>query len=346
MRIGFTMVRIVVCLLLLVYFPGEAQRQSPQPSVVFDLKPYGFLVTRSTQNNTTLGFSSDKRIGVHIDQCQISAKCEDSLLSIDLQESKILSHATDFPNPVIFLSGGNILYFEARRLDLYSPDLKLMASHSSVTGQPLNFAARSRLVALSPDGLSVAIPTGDGSEILATGDLRVLHKTQGAILALGEDRWFLKKRLSEMTEQIYSNNTVKDVRQIALHKCGIEPFYLTSQLVLMSTCDDYLTVSDNNGHLRYRLKVHGELAVLPDSTGNHFLSEVYVMKTLDFSGTAQYKKIVVQVFQTDSGKELFHMEDVPSDKEPTWAHYVALSPSGRRLAVMRDGILKVYDVAH
>jgi len=109
-----------------------------------------------------------------------------------------------------------------------------------------------------------------GSEILATGDLRVLHKTQGAILALGEDRWFLKKSLSEMTEQTYSNNIVKDVRQIALHNCGIEPFYLTSQLVLLSTCDDYLTVSDNDGHFKYRLKVNGKLAVLPDSSGNRF----------------------------------------------------------------------------
>jgi hypothetical protein len=40
------------------------------------------------------------------------------------------------------------------------------------------------------------------------------------------------------------------------------------------------------------------------------------------------------------------MEDVPSAKEPTWAHYVALSPSGRRVAVIRNGILKVYDVTH
>jgi hypothetical protein len=209
-------------------------------------------------------------MGVHIDQCQIPTKCENTLLFMNLQEHKILSHVTDFPNPVMFLHGGNMLYFEAHRLDLYGPDLKLVSAHSSPAGPPLNFAARSRLATFSPDGLTVAIPMEGGSEILATGDLRVLHKTQGAILALGEDRWFLKKSLSEMTEQTYSNNIVKDVRQIALHNCGIEPFYLTSQLVLLSTCDDYLTVSDNNGHFKYRLKVNGKLAVLPDSSGNRF----------------------------------------------------------------------------
>jgi hypothetical protein len=107
-----------------------------------------------------------------------------------------------------------------------------------------------------------------------------------------------------------------------------------------------MKIEDEEGHLLHSLgkTPAGYLFVTPDRIGRHFATEVFVGKFWDISGTAQYKKIVVRVFETATGKEIFHIEEVPSEYETTFKHYIALSPSGTRLAVIRNGVLKIYEL--
>jgi hypothetical protein len=206
---------------------------------------------------------------------------------------------------------------------------------------------RSQLVHLSPDRHSISIPVDHGSEILATDSLALQYKIQGQVRALGTGKWFMGWNFAAdgLTEQVYSENGIRDLRRIGGDRCSVVPFYLNPELVLMENCNGHVEVRDNDDHFRYRIKKRiGDTAVLPAAFGNRFATELYIAKSLDWSGTAQYKKIVLQVFETESGKEIFHMEDVPSQNEPTWCHYIALSPSGKRLAVIRNGMLKIYNL--
>jgi hypothetical protein len=323
--------------------------QPPQPDIAFDLKPYGFVVDRLSPANTTLDFASDDRIGLHIYQCRIQTACKTELLIINLEDRQILKRSSDFPYPIRFLAGGNFLYFRPRELDLFGPDLQLLKTYPHPSDPKLDFAARSELVHLSPDQHNISIPVDRESEILATDNLALHYKIQGQVRALGTNRWFIGWNYSVaegLTEQVYSENAIKDLRHIVGESCSTMPTYLNSGLVLMENCNGPEEVRDNNYHVRYRIKegVVGT-AVLPAASGNRFVTELYVAKSLDWSGTEQYKNIVLHVFESDTGKEIFHIEEVPSRNEPTWLHYIALSPSGKRLAIIRNGILKIYNLS-
>jgi hypothetical protein len=338
--------RALVGLLFAASSLVAAQSQSPQPEFTFDIKPYGFVVDNAIQNNTTLGFASDDKIGVHVDQCQIPTRCKNSLLIIGLPERKVLNSIADFPYPVRFLPDGKFLYFTPGQVDLYSFDLQPIKSYPSSTLPHLDFAARARLVHLAPDGLSISIPIDQESEILSTMDLVPRQRVHGEIVALGTGRWFMKTRSSPVIdEQVYSSDKVTNFRQIRWKECAADPFYLNLQLVLLRNCHSKLEMRDDNDRLRYAIKSRtGDMEILPDFAGDRFVTELYIEKTVDWSGTAQYQTILLRVFETESGKEIFHMEDHPSENEPTWSHYIALSPSGKRLAVIRNGVLRIYDL--
>ena len=340
--------RALITLFIVVSVVGAGARpQSPQADITFDLKPYGFFVDPLISANTTLDFVSDDKIGVHVYQCQIPPTCKNELLIINLEDRQVLRRTSDFPYPIKFLPDGNFLYFQPHELDLYGPDLQLLKSYSHPSDPKLDFAVRSGLVYLSPDLQSISIPVDHGSEILATDSLTLQHKVQGQVRALNTDMWFIGWNYAAevLTEQTYSENGIRDLRRIGGDRCSVWPFYLNPELVLVENCNAHVEVRDNDDHLRYRIKKRvGDTEFLPAASGNRFATELYIAKSLDWSGTAQYKKIVLQVFESESGKEIFHMEDVPSRNEPTWFHYIALSPSGKRLAVIRNGVLKIYNL--
>ena len=128
-----------------------------------------------------------------------------------------MKRSSDFPYPIRFLAGGNFLYFQPRELDLFGPDLQLLKTYPHPSNPKLDFAARSGLVHLSPDQHNISIPGNQESEILATDNLVLRHKIRGQVRALGTNRWFIGWNYSVaegLTEQIYSDNVIKDLRHI------------------------------------------------------------------------------------------------------------------------------------
>lgn len=335
---------LVIGLMATILVAGS-RAQSPQPEFTLDLKPFGFIVDDAIQNNTTLGFFAKGKVGVHIDQCQVPTKCKNRLLIIDT-ERKVVGKVVDLPHPVRFIDSGRLLYFSPNHLDLYDADLRLLASYTPPAYRHLDFAARAGMVQLSPDGLRVSIPAGAGmSQILDTENLALLHNVQGAILALSQNRWFVRQGQStELVEQVASDHMIRDIRHIGSNRCPKLPSYLNSTLTLIEDCDGQTDVADVAGRIRYSIgRRLGSLAVVPDRSGDRFATELYVSKS-SWNGTAQYSRIILRAFESTSGREMFHLQEVPSDQEPTFSHFLAMAPDGSRLATIFGGVLRIYDL--
>jgi hypothetical protein len=319
--------------------------QQPQSTSSIDLKPHGFLVNRGIANSTTLGFITETRIGVHLYQNDSTAWLS-KLLIFDIGNPEPRINRNDFSGPIIFVNG-NLLCFQSNRLELYNQDLKMGAEYQPAfrlnSGLTLESVANNGLK-LSPDQLRMSIPVGGASEIVSLPDLTAIHRVAGEIKALGNDRWVVQKTFGgHFTEETLVDSQIKDGRVLSR-----VPTYLSGNALLTSTNQHKINIEDEDGHLLHSLGKFptGFSFVAPDRSGDRFVYEVFIAKSLDISGTAQYKKLVLRVFETMSGKEIFHMEEVPSENETTLGHYVAISPSGTRLAVIRSGVLRIYDLPH
>lgn len=318
--------------------------QQPQAAYSFDLKEHGFWVKRAVANDTTLGFITENLIGVQIHESHGTASFT-KLLIFDIANQRILANRDDFPCFVIW-ANGNLVCFYARHADIYDENLNLLAHYQpdfNITpGTALNFVARNHMVKVSPDQLLMSVPLGGTTEIVSLRHLSPIHRIPGNIIALGNDRWVAEKSFgSHFKEETYLDSQLIDLRFLPEL-----PIYLNKNALLMN--QRRMNIEDEKGHILRRLGKTpvGFEFIAPDRIGRRFVQEVFVAKVWDFSGTAQYKKISLRVFETATGKEIFHMKEVPSEDEPTFEHYAALSPNGTRLAVIRRGVLKIYELPH
>lgn len=319
--------------------------QQPHPAYSFDLTKHGFLVNRGIVNNTTLGFITETRIGVHLYQDDRRAWLS-KLLVFDIENREPLINRDDFSAPVIF-ANSNLLCFKSSEVELYDQDLNLKARYQPTFALNSNLTLESVAnngVKLSPDQLRISIPMGGASEIVSLPDLTEIHRIPGQIRALGNDHWVVKKTSgNNFIEETFVGSQVKELRFL------VEiPTFLSTNALLTLARHHKINIVGQDGHILHSLGRFpiGFSFVTPDRLGDRFVYEVFIAKSLDLSGTAQYKKIIVRVFETATGKEIFHMKEVPSEDEPTFRHYVALSPNGTRLAVIRGGVLKIYELPH
>ncbi len=335
--------RLVIFALFAAY--SVAFSQQPQAAYYFDLKAHGFWVKRGVANLTTVGFVTENKIGVHLYERADGIAWFNKLLVFDVGSQKTLINRDDFPCPIIWVNN-RLLCFESRHADIYDENLNLLAHYqpdfSLDLSSALNFVARIGLVKVSPDQLQISVPVGGETEIVSMRDFNPVRRIPGKILALGNDHWIVRKTLElKFTEETVTDADVKDVRALS-----DIPTYLSSNALFRLTNRRRMNIENEEGHLLHSLgkTPAGSYFVAPDRIGRRFVYEVFVAKSWDISGTAQYKKIVLRVFEIVTGKEIFHLEEVPSEDEPTFEHYVALSPNGTRLAVIRNGVLKIYEL--
>lgn len=297
-------------------------------------------------NLTTVGFLTENRIGVHLYETSSGDRVWfNKLLIFDIASQKTLANRNDFPCAVLWVNG-NIVCLESRHADIYDQNLNLLAHYlpslDPKRDSMLEFVARNGMVHISPDQLWMSVPVNGSSEVLSTHTFKPVYAVPGTIKVLGNDHWVVQRTPEfHFTEQSVTGSELEDVRP-----WPEIPNYLGSNMLFVMTNKLRMHIEDEEGHLLHDLGKTsvGSDCVVPDHIGRRFAYEVFIEKAWDWSGTAQYKKLRLRVFETATGKEIFHMDEVPSEDEPTFEHYLALSPSGMRLAVIRNGILKIYEL--
>jgi hypothetical protein len=363
---------LVAGILLLSSFVLPAAAQSPKPIFEQDLEPFGLQLKELskdlyTPDLSTLAFLSDDLLLVAIHEpgaCRPfrcapgTASSEASLLLFSLSENKLIRQ-THKPIALLYSSiqptqNEHFLLPDGTGIELCSAEF-LCSDTLPISGP----------MAVSPQGTRAVItdPKTHGQALIDTATLSVLKVfgpndpfvlpgDNGLLLVRGKKVSLALAGEQERELDYEEEFDPKDARRMWTQ---VYARFLNDHEVMGYTEIPPHGFVDPRRNLRVEALDGKLLALLPDwrdFAASASGSRVWVHESgepgLNLLGRISEKHlhdfVNVQVFDTDSGRRVFNLEWNPEPFVRTGAISPALSPAGRRLALVRKGVLQVYDI--
>ena len=331
-----------------------------------NLHPYGFLTfarVNTITNFTDVNFVTDDLLLVSMNQVDFSGArfvtypLDDQplakLLLFDVSQ-KILLKSKVMPigkdtNSVRAIAGGRFALINDAGLQICSPDLEC--------GPPL--AARTPINA-SPAGTRIVTggPDFGTEQLLDATSLKVLDRfsstdTDREIIRLvipGDHGLLLQLR-----GEAYLRLPGQSDRQLPFPCCSFQPpaSFVNDTTFAGIESHQALVVEKTDGTILYRIHIRakpdGEVEIIPAQSGARFClhetgwTVLNSAANLGINADRDVNVESIRVLESESGKVLFDFHENP---RPYLARLSspALSPNGRRLAMIRHGFLEVFEI--
>jgi hypothetical protein len=336
------------------------------PLLKEDLHPYGFLIfarVDTLANLTDVNFLTDDRLLASVNQVDFSGarfvtyplgdQPPAKLLLFDVSQ-KILLKSKVMPiekdtNSVRAIAGGRFALINDAGSPFCSPDLEC--------GPPL--AARTSIKS-SPAGTRVVVggPAFGTQQLLDAAALQVLDRfsltdaDHGIIEPVipEDDALLLQKR-----GQWYRRLPGQSDRHLPFPCCSFRPpaSFINGTTIADFESDKTLVVEKPDGTILYRVPIrarpNGDVEIIPAQSGARFClhekgwTALNSAMNLGIDEDRDFNVESVRVLASESGKVLFDFHENPHPYL-TRLSSPALSPNGRRLAMIRHGFLEVLEI--
>ena len=359
MKSSYKASAIGIFVLIPVLFTVFAIRPTNEPRPVFrqDLHPYGFKTEvpgRMLRNFTDITFLSDDLVLVTVNtrvfgpvENTNSDQPPSKLLLFDISRG-ILLKSLEMP---VEKAAGSVKGIQGGRFALLSESGLRICSSYAECGSPID--TRGPLF-VSPKGTRIAVG-GNGQEeqkLLDAASLREIGRFSGRDQSIipGDSGILIRQG-----DKLYTRQPGQPDRPVPFGGRGIWPEarFINDTTIADFDSDKSLAIARIGGNILFRVpvKTRWQVAeVTTASSGSRFCFHEAgytalnsAINFLDIDNGRPFDFETVKILSADSGTSLFELRWDPRPYTG-YLQVPALSPNGRRLALIRQGFLEVFEV--
>ncbi len=346
-------------LVLISTTPAASPKTNQQSTQTFDLRPYGFVPTRNedyaprdysslvqylSDGSIVIAFHSQALVGGARDPEERNLQPMD-LLRIDSRSGQLLARAQVLVTPhVAFMwpTNNGILLFSGNSLSFLDPALKPV--------RRVKLPAGVTAVGMVPSLNEIAafVQATDFTQTVKMIDLATLEVRESYEVVSGSHPAFLQEGFVVVVHDKEGNRLLRvrdrsNEHMIALPQlpCASRAVDISPVAALVITCGHYTAVNAQGAKL-----VEGDLSIDEDQPQVFSASKAPRFGLASIAGFAGYPRFEqrrygreyhVVIFDLVRGKKIFSLKVKPM---PKLGGAFALSPDGRKLAILKDGLLE------